>query len=629
MPTTLAIKEDTRLTSGRLSGNVETTALQGQKKITARAEIENLAGTVGQKTASLTQPIKAAAEITSEKTGVKFDNVNISASFARLKCSGTAESIDYDADIDLAKLQADLGQFLDLGKYQLAGTVTESGSIISEKDTVNITGSAACQNIRLTSPEGLTAFEPAAQISYALAAETKQNFVNLNSLQADASFGQITIKDAAIPLNEKSQKPLKLDISADLDLQKLGPFIVLSGRLPKEAQLSGSARSDISLTQKNTLYNIYTDSTRIQNLKLTYPQKQPFEQSEISLILDADIDPAQKTFRLKKLKLESPQIKIPEAEFSKTNQNGISTLKGRAKLQYDWSAISTVASPYLPEGLALAGQRTDSVNFASQYPSDKPDQLMANLDTAARLGFEKAQYMGLDFGPTEFDLKVEKGLLNIAPFSTTVNNGKFNFAARADFNKTPTLITLPQQTHIIENINIDQRTTNQLLKYVNPIFANAVNVTGIANFQCESLAIPLSAANKNDLEVIGTISLTNVNMQAAGLLGKIISATGSSTEETLTVHPTRFVLKDGFLRYDNMQVDIGNDPVYFKGAIGLDNSLDMTITVPISDDQRINGKLGGTINNPELDLASLLQDQIKQQLEQQLRRGLDKWLKRD
>jgi len=642
MPKTLGLKEDAKLTSGKISGNIETLTQQGRKIIIADAALENLSGTVKGKSAALTQPIKAAAKISSDKTGIKFDNVNVSASFATINCSGSAESLDYNARLDIGKLQSELGQFLDTGKYQLTGNITDAGNVTSKDDVFNIAGQASAENIKITSPEAVTASEPKTQVKYVLAADTKKNLIDLKSLHAEASFGQITIKDSIIPLSEKAESPLKVNVSANLDLQKLQPFAVLFARLPKQAQISGTARADISVTQKNSIYNIYTDSTRLENLKITYPQKEPFEQKEVSLLFDADINPAEKTINLKKLKLESPQIKIPEAQFEQTKLNGLNRLKGRAKLQYDWSAISTIAAPYMPQGLTLSGKRNDFVAFDTSYPADKPEQLMANLSTTAKIGFDSAQYMGLDFGSTELNLRVQKGLLNIEPFSTTVNNGKFNFAALADFNKKPTLLTLPRKTQIIENINIDERTTNQLLKYVNPVFANALNVSGIANFQCETLAIPLTGSNKSALEVIGTLAIDNINMQASDLLGKIISAIGNgSSGQTLTIHPTRFVLKDNFLRYDNMQMDIGNNPINFKGVIGLDNSLDMIITLPYttagrtartgseSSGQRISVPLRGTIDRPQLDLAGLLEGQIKQQLEQQLRRGLEKWLKRD
>ena len=76
-------------------------------------------------------------------------------------------------------------------------------------------------------------------------------------------------------------------------------------------------------------------------------------------------------------------------------------------------------------------RRQVAINFASTYPADDPNGLLANLNGKTSLGFDSAEYRGLNFGPTQIDVQVENGQMQILPFSTTVNNGKLNFAAEA------------------------------------------------------------------------------------------------------------------------------------------------------------------------------------------------------
>jgi hypothetical protein len=88
----------------------------------------------------------------------------------------------------------------------------------------------------------------------------------------------------------------------------------------------------------------------------------------------------------------------------------------------------------------------------------------------------------------------------------------------------------------------------------------------------------------------------------------------------MKIHPTRFVLQNGMLQYEDMQLDIGDNPVNFKGAIGLDKNVNMSVTLPYTmggrtarvgekTSDRISLPLTGTIDKPELDLGKLLQDQ--------------------
>ncbi len=179
-----------------------------------------------------------------------------------------------------------------------------------------------------------------------------------------------------------------------------------------------------------------------------------------------------------------------------------------------------------------------------------------------------------------------------------------------------------------------------MLRYMNPIFANALNVSGVANFDCEKLIIPLEGGNKEKIEIIGTISINRLHLETSNLLGQILSATGADfTGQEITVRPTRFVLKDGFVKYDDMQVDVGNNPVNFRGRIGLDKSLNMTVVLPYTlqgrtaridketAGERISLQLRGTIDKPELDTAALLEEQLKKYLEKELQKALEQLFK--
>ena len=637
MPKTLGLKEGMQLTSGQLSGNVETSPKAGgQKQVRAYATLSALEGAVEGKKIALSQPVVAEAQISSDKAGINFDKIGVSAPFAKINCAGSTKLVKYSAEADLAKLQAELGQFVNIGQYQMSGVFQEAGQLSVEENRIAASGSGTIKNLRMSSKEGLSASEPLANIDFAVNMDRKKNVVAVDSVIADASLGRFSIKNGVVPLGDEPATPLSLKLSANnVNFEKVRPFAVMFASFPKEMQLVGIADSTISVTSEKKTYKITTDSTKIKGLKLTSPGKKPFEQNEVTLAFDAELNPEQKAINVKTLTLESPQIKITKGQFSQISKDGKTTLQGQADLDYDWSAVSVMAAPFLPEDLTLQGKRKDSVSFISEYPADQSDKLLSNLNAKANVGFEKAGYMGLDFGPTNVNVQVQNGLLNIAPFATTVNEGQFNFAGGADFKQTPSLFKAARPMQIVKDIKVTDATTKKLLKYVNPIFADAVNVNGIANFSCEQLAIPLSAEAKNDTVVIGTISISKLQLQASDLLGQILALAGGSVSGTvLTLHPTKLVLQKGILRYDDMQIDVDNNPINFKGAIGLDKSLDMTVTLPYTttgrtartdretSGARITLPLTGTVDKPQLDTGKLIELQLKGQLEEQLRKGL-------
>jgi hypothetical protein len=638
MPKTFSIKEQMEITSGKLSGNI--TAERGE--LNGRVNLSELAGAIEDKKLVLSEPLTGKLAISTEDKKIQFDEVSLSASFAQMSASGRLEQLKYDGQVDLEKVQSEFGQFVDLGGYEMAGVISEQGTVSVGEDEITGSGSSQVKNLRITSAAGVTAQEKQTDIEFAFALHRKTKVLTFDSIRADASLGRINVDKARIPIGEEAQPPLTLDISGkDIDLGKVKPFAVLFASLPKDIQLAGIAQSEFSIvSDRKNVYNISTDSTQINNLKFKYPGEESFEPNEVSLIFEAEINPEQKTIDIKELELESPQIKIRKGEFERKTDSGKTKLSGQAKLEYDWSAVRTFARPFLPEGLALYGSRTDFISFASEYPLEQADKALANLSANANLGFRQAAYMGLDFGPTDVNIQVDDGLLKVEPFKTTVNEGLFRFAGRVDFSENPPKLKMAEPLQLMENIKINDQTSQRLLTYVNPIFADAVNVTGIADFNCERLVIPLAATAQNETELVGTISMERLSLQASQLLNSIFSVGGGSIGgANIVIRPTRFVLRDGFLRYDDMEMIIGDNPVNFKGVIGLDKSLDMTVTLPYtiegetarvgrpSGGQRIKVPLRGTIDRPELDVGKLLESQLRQQLENQLRRGLEELFK--
>ena len=87
-------------------------------------------------------------------------------------------------------------------------------------------------------------------------------------------------------------------------------------------------------------------------------------------------------------------------------------------------------------------------------------------------------------------------------------------------------------------------------------------------------------------------------------------------------------------------MDVGDNPVNFRGVIGLDKSLNMTVTLPYTtagktarigkevEGVRISLPLRGTVDKPELDLGKLLEEQLKQQLQERLMKELEGVLKK-
>ncbi|MDI6450766.1 hypothetical protein [Anaerobaca lacustris] len=627
MPNTFGLKEGMQITGGKAEGSIDTATVTGRATVVAQTTVTGLAGTVDGKPLALSEPVVANLRLSADDSSVRLDAMDLTAAFAKVTATGDFNDIAYDGRIDLAGLQSELGQFADLGPYQMAGQVTSKGKVAIRDEHIGITGTAFVRQMVLTAADGNSVSEPAADIAFALDVDSTNQALAVHHLDAQGSFGAIAVQNAAIPLDESSPVPMRVDLSArNLDLEKIAPYAVLFASLPASTRLEGIGESTLTVTGEQGAYRIRTDDTRIQNFVLATPGEEPFSQKQITTTFDVVIAPEDENVNVnvETFVLNSPQITIQKGQIKRTVQDRRVQVEGTIEGECDWAAVGQIASGVVPEGLEMSGRRAISLNFTSAYPADDPNALMANLDGSARTGFDSAYYKGLNIGSTDVQVRIEKGFMTIEPFSTTVNNGQLNFAGQADFKEKDRLLRTPEPLMLARGIELNREMTGALLQYVNPLFANVTGISGIAHFDCRTLAIPLAEGLERKAEVSGTFSADKVLLEASGLLEEILKATGQSLRgQRLTVRPTNIVLRDGIVRYDNMQIDVENSPINFAGAIGLDGRLDMTVTLPWTlkgrtaradrEDKagpRIAVPLTGTISQPKLDLGRLLQEQL-------------------
>ncbi len=636
MPKTLGVRPGMQVTNGRATGNINTTTEGGRAIVRAKAEVLGLAGVVNNQKVALSGPVQTAVQLSTGKQGAQIDNLSVTAPFAKIDASGTFEQINYQGQADLAALQSQVGPFLDLGPYKLAGQLTTKGQVSVGEKVTGVTGTLAAQQLVLAS-DGNSVSEPQMNVTFTAGLDQQQTLA-IQDLTANASFGTLGIKNGVIPMAAGAPATLSLVLTADnVDLNKLTRYDVLFAALPKGLTVAGIAQSQVNVEKKENVYHLSSTATRVQNLQVISQGKPPFQQPEVTASFDVFADPNQKTINIERLLVESPQIKIQKGQFTRTRQGTTVKAQGALDGQFDWAAVAPLMSTFVPGQLSITGRRPVALNFTSVYPANEPNGLLAHLNGQTSLGFDRAAYLGFDIGPTQLDLRAQDGLMTIGPLSTAVNNGKLNFVGNANLRQPPGALTVPTLVHVAQGIQINEQTARTLLKYVNPIFADAVEVSGTANLDVRQLALPLTGNARTRAEMNGTIWIDKMQLGASGILNQIFAIAKQSIRgQILTMHPTVLVLQKGVLRYDDMQIDIGQNPVNFRGSIGLDGALNMTIVLPytlegrlvrvgqVQAADRIAVPLTGTLSKPQLNLQKLVELQLKGQIE----KGLEQLFKR-
>ncbi len=603
--------------AGMLNAKADIKISDGQiQTLNATADLTDFEQEIGGKQTRLEKPVKAAAKISAQGGAILIDTLSVESTFFHLVGKGGLDALDYTLTADLAQTQEVAGSLADFGGYAMKGAFSGSGKVVRQEEKIRAVGRHEIRDFSLRQEDKMLSLASVSQ-TFDVSVDTAASEASITETTLTADPGRIQIADGTFGWS-KPDLQATMKLTGNVDLQKARPAIDFFYALPAEVSIAGQARTDLSVDMKDGKAQLSTQATAIDNLKVEKKGAEPFFSKTVALKANVLADVKNKTLlQLSGLELLSDPIRL-KGQLKQSSSAGQTALSGQMEAQYDLKQVTAIASPFLPEGLALEGTRQDRFEFFSKYPQNKPQEKMKNLQASGKFGFSKAEYKGLLVGPSELSLRAEKGLLAVDLSDTSVNQGTLRLAGDIDLGEETKVFRLRKPMQIIEKVQINDELTHALLENVNPFFAGAAKVSGIADFSCQELVLPLGGARQDLFQMKSTLAINQLNMQSEGFLKELLRVLGSDTSAMMTLHPTELVAKDQTLSYQNMQLDIGKNPVNFSGQVGPDRRLKLTMQLPwtmsgtsVRPDgrpaDRITVPIRGTIQKPEVDWGKTLQ----------------------
>jgi hypothetical protein len=351
-------------------------------------------------------------------------------------------------------------------------------------------------------------------------------------------------------------------------------------------------------------------------------------------------------------------------------------------LNYDLAQLSPLLRPYVGEGVqlngreqakfALAGRLSDTNNLAVQQvsyanqPATRNPQSAISWSRRVRAQFElpwsTANVYGLPVGPGKLAAKLGDGNVQVAPVAVTVGEGQINLAPTVRFDPEPAELTLPPGP-VITNVRISPEVSEAMLKFFAPVMAGATQSEGLFSMQLDACRVPLADTKKADS--VGKLTVHSVRVvpgpateQWVGLARQIESLVKRRDPASLANRPpvtllsirdqqVNFRVVDGRVHHENIEFQVGDIIMRTQGSVGLDETLSITLQIPLQDawitkepllanfkGQSLQVPVGGTLKRPQIDQravanlsAQLFQNAAGQAVGNEINKALDKFLK--
>ncbi len=598
---------------------------------------------------TIDKPVRINADVDKAGDEIKINRLDVDSHFANLECSGGLDEINFTADADLDKTSQFASQFNLLKGMELAGSLNAAGKVEMKKDIIAAEGTADVKNFKLTK-EGKSTPLDTISAEFDIRQDKSKNTLELDTLKAVTSkLGTLTVKDSEVAMADWKEASSSLSVRADkIDLASVVPYASVFSPDLADLSLAGVLDGSMDLETRKGTITVKTEDTKITDLSVRKGTQEPFVQSRVDLSADVQLNPQEKTVRIDDFSLLGKEgrsiIRIKKNSYiEKDIKKNRTSVRGDIEAEYDLTALSAFASVYMPEDFDVSGKRSTKLKFTSEYETPGENEkkegqtnpFLANLTGSADIGFEKLTFAGLTAGPLDKELTVKNGVLDIDLDKTPVNNGTLNFHGRLDMTSKPAMLSIPEPMKIADNINVNNDTAKNLLKYVHPLFSVTVTGPGTCNFQCDKLKLPVppSKQNRSLAEMAGVLDIKGLRMRFTGLIKMLLRFSSLNQREIdVEMVPSRFELKNSLLTYNDMQMNLDKYPFNFNGLVNITGeTVNMKAQTPyivymdgstpdvktLKKDQvadntqpRLTVPMSGPLSNPNVDIQTALSNEI-------------------
>lgn len=271
-------------------------------------------------------------------------------------------------------------------------------------------------------------------------------------------------------------------------------------------------------------------------------------------------------------------------------------------VDYDLEKLTPMLWPQLGDGVRLVGK--DRATFRIETEDSVHASAPAVTRFRARINapWQGADLFGMPIGPGRLAATLQQGVVRVDPIDVTVGDGRLTATAAATLDPPPGVFSL-QPGPLVTNVAMSPEVNERVLKFIAPVLADATRIDGRYSVTLRELAVPLAspepgrppggrAAGVLDIHRVrvtpgpATAEIVGLVKQIEGLLRDGVQSVVQPSDTVLvsiTDTPIEFQMVDGRVYHRGLKFNVGDAIVESGGSVGVDETLDLLLTVPILD----------------------------------------------
>lgn len=618
----LAVTDGRASLRGRLELNAEETVFDANMTTTPIRALRD------SKPIAIDAPMQVRAEGKIDARGIDLKTLKVETPFARVSGQGTVTNLAIDLSADLASAQREAAKFMELGNRKFAGTlksVIRMRRVSERESALSVIGAIEDLRVDGVAPKPLTQARVRSVLNARMVLDeggTVQRFEGVrfrceaDELMADATAGRVEWATRARPFSlREGTCSITGDVARvaakaqETGLLEADPKRRTSGRLAVTGRFSiVSNVVDVGEASATVTSLIYDNGTA------------GMHEPEVRLSASGVLGP--ETWTIRSVGISSRPLSLSgRGRVTDLSSACLLELEGTART--DLNRVGEILSAFAGTGIEVAGSKDGPFRYRGPLRAGSGLDALRRADAEARLYVQRLSWKGAAVKECEPVIRLAGGEL-VAEVKTSLNDGQLHVVPLVDFNKTPPMLQIPDDSSVVVNAKLDEALASELLAHVHPVLKGSAILGGRVGVDMAYLRLPLGSNAQSSAEFEGELVLTNVVLRPAALLGDILDlCRARSTEAVVPYQRIKFTCREGRMACAPLRIETSKATVVVSGSVGLDGTLAYLAELPVGEgmvsgryvkflkDVTLRVPVGGTIEHPRIDRDALTRELAK------------------
>jgi hypothetical protein len=353
-------------------------------------------------------------------------------------------------------------------------------------------------------------------------------------------------------------------------------------------------------------------SRDVQGMKASADGEQTafaWQEEPLRFHVDGEYDPRADALQVERLELMSTPLSL-SATGRVEQLQGECLLDVGGDLRYDIADLVQSLAGDTAEHVRIEGLRTQQFQMngplATLVGATQVWDL-SGLNLEAQINWDRADVFGVRSDEAMIVTRLHDGTLHIDPQQVPVSGGQFlahSLVALTGADAAARFVPGPA----LQNVEFSEEMCRLWLKYLSPVMADATRINGRFSIDLQEGHFPLRDAAAG--RITGRLDVDSASVrpgpfaeQLIGIIGTIrslVDRRGARDPDQVRLmsvpeQQVLFEMADGRVRHEPMQFVVAGATVRTSGSVGLDESLDLLIEVPLEESWFRNDLLASTL----------------------------------